>query len=71
MDSPDRSHLLLVNVAIKQHNRIVYSTQAIHHISRQIESLYWDSVKREALLSNGKSSGVEKGTDLTDSAYVH
>jgi len=60
----------LVNVAIRQHNRIVYSTQAIHHISRQIECLYWDSVKREALLSRGESSGVEKGTNLTDNANI-
>lgn len=58
-----------VNAVLKKHNRAVFSSQAIHHVARQIESLYWNSIDPE---SNGELSQglvVEKGTDLTNSRY--
>ncbi|GLB06281.1 hypothetical protein AtubIFM57258_001578 [Aspergillus tubingensis] len=33
-----------LNAALKQHSRIVYSSQAVQHVAQQITSLYWSSV---------------------------
>lgn len=33
------------HATLRQHNRAVFSAQAIHHVSRQIEGLYWQQVK--------------------------
>jgi Kinetochore complex Fta4 of Sim4 subunit, or CENP-50 len=60
-----------VNSTLKQHNRVVYSTQAIQHIVRQIESLYWNSVKSEALNPSQGLSGVEIGSDLSNHLYAY
>jgi hypothetical protein len=51
---------------LKQHNRVVYSNQAIQHVARQIESLYWESVKKEAIGPAKELSGVELGSDLSN-----
>ena len=61
---------LIVNTTLKQHNRVVYSNQAIQHVARQIESLYWESVKNEALSLSQKSTGVEVGSDLSNHLYA-
>ncbi|KAJ5633895.1 hypothetical protein N7528_001737 [Penicillium herquei] len=53
------------NAAAKQHNRIVYSSQAIHHVAHQIASLYWTSVSHEVQSQAGFAKGVEKTTDLS------
>lgn len=58
-----------VNATLKQHNRVVYSNQAIQHVARQIESLYWESVKADVLKPNPHSTGVELGSDLSNHLY--
>ncbi|EED21592.1 conserved hypothetical protein [Talaromyces stipitatus ATCC 10500] len=55
-----------LNTVLKQHNRVVYSNQAIQHIARQIESLHWESVKSEILNPNRGSTGIEIGSDLSN-----
>lgn len=60
----------LVNSTLKQHNRVVYSNQAIQHVARQIESLYWESVKKEAIGPVKELSGVELGSDLSNHQYA-
>lgn len=67
-----RPHLLiflLVNAAAKQHNRIVYSSQAIHHVAHQIASLYWASVSQEVRSQATFAKGVEKTVDLSRHMY--
>ncbi|OKL64651.1 hypothetical protein UA08_00794 [Talaromyces atroroseus] len=59
-----------LNAILKQHNRVVYSTQAIQHIVRQIESLYWNSVKSEILNPSQGLSGVEIGSDLSNHLVI-
>ncbi|KAJ5771296.1 uncharacterized protein N7511_003347 [Penicillium nucicola] len=54
-----------VNAAAKQHNRIVYSSQAIHHVAQQIASLYWTSVSQDARSQRLFAQGIEKTTDLS------
>ncbi|KKZ62332.1 hypothetical protein EMCG_03250 [[Emmonsia] crescens] len=72
-DIPDKmveDVLQKLNAVLKKHNRAVFSSQAIHHVARQIESLYWNSIDPE---SNGELSQglvVEKGTDLTNSRSI-
>ncbi|KAJ5127010.1 hypothetical protein N7448_007789 [Penicillium atrosanguineum] len=39
-----------VNATAKQHNRVVYSSQAIHHVAHQIATLYWSSISQENFL---------------------
>ncbi|KAJ9254386.1 kinetochore Sim4 complex subunit Fta4 [Paecilomyces variotii] len=51
---------------LKQHNRVVYSSQAIHHVARQIESLYWNSVHEDLHGLGYHGKGVEQGTDLSN-----
>lgn len=57
--------VLLVNGAAKQHNRIVYSSQAIHHVAQQIATLYWSSVSQEARSRDAFAQGIEKTVDLS------
>ncbi|KAJ5904267.1 hypothetical protein N7504_006650 [Penicillium tannophilum] len=54
-----------VNAAAKQHNRVVYSSQAIHHVAHQINSLYWASVSQDIQNQAVLRKGVEKTTDLS------
>ncbi|KAJ5752881.1 hypothetical protein N7520_009798 [Penicillium odoratum] len=54
-----------VNAVTKQHNRVVYSSQAIHHVAHQIASLYWASVSQDIQSRAGLRNGVEKTTDLS------
>jgi len=54
-----------VNAAAKQHNRVVYSSQAIHHVAYQIASLYWSSVNQETQSRAAFTNGVEKTADLS------
>jgi hypothetical protein len=55
----------IVNAAAKQHNRVVYSSQAIHHVAQQIASLYWTSVSQDARSRRVFARGVEKTADLS------
>jgi hypothetical protein len=56
---------LIVNAAAKQHNRVVYSSQAIHHVAQQIASLYWTSVSQDSRSRRVFARGIEKTTDLS------
>lgn len=61
--------LYLVNTASKQHNRVVYSSQAIHHVAHQVASLYWSAVSQEARSQATFARGVEKSVDLSKHMY--
>ncbi|KAJ5937977.1 hypothetical protein N7454_004319 [Penicillium verhagenii] len=54
-----------VNAAAKQHNRVVYSSQAIHHVAHQIASLYWASVSQDIENQAVLRKGVDKTVDLS------
>ncbi|KAL4895923.1 kinetochore Sim4 complex subunit Fta4 [Aspergillus ambiguus] len=54
-----------LNASLKQHNRIVYSSQAIQHVAQQIASLYWSSVIQAARDQNSLERGVPKSVDLS------
>lgn len=55
----------IVNATAKQHNRVVYSPQAIHHVAQQIANLYWSTVSEEARSRDAFARGIEKTTDLS------
>ncbi|PIG86771.1 hypothetical protein AARAC_006829, partial [Aspergillus arachidicola] len=55
-----------LNSALKQHNRIVYSSQAIQHVAQQIASLYWTSVNDAIRDQNSFERGIEKTVDLSN-----
>ncbi|KAJ5082486.1 hypothetical protein N7532_011529, partial [Penicillium argentinense] len=57
--------LYKVNAAAKQHNRVVYSSQAIHHVASQIASLYWSTVSQETQNTATFSKGICQSTDLS------
>jgi Kinetochore complex Fta4 of Sim4 subunit, or CENP-50 len=61
---------LAVNGILKQHNRVVYSSQAVHHVARQIESLYLTLLLQDARSLRSYSCGIEKGTDLSNHMYA-
>ena len=54
-----------VNAATKQHNRIVYSSQAIHHVAHQIASLYRSAISEEGRRQSAFANGIEKTADLS------
>lgn len=45
----------------------MFSSQATHHVARQIERLYWNSVDPEVAGAGAKSLVIEKSTDITSS----
>ncbi|RAL11098.1 kinetochore subunit FTA4 family protein [Aspergillus homomorphus CBS 101889] len=53
------------NASLKQHNRIVYSSQAVQHVAQQIASLYWSSVNQAMRDRGSLLQGVEKSVDLS------
>ncbi|EFE38800.1 conserved hypothetical protein [Trichophyton verrucosum HKI 0517] len=57
------------NTLLKQHNRAVFSTQAIHHVSQQIERLYWNSISPEFGQEGSRQPDIDKGADLTNARY--
>ncbi|KAJ5247513.1 hypothetical protein N7468_002496 [Penicillium chermesinum] len=57
------THVVLDNMAL--HNRVVYSSQAIHHVANQIASLYWSSVNQEAQNNSVSANGVDRTADLS------
>ncbi|KAL4809360.1 kinetochore Sim4 complex subunit Fta4 [Aspergillus unguis] len=54
-----------LNTALKQHNRAIYSSQAIQHVAQQISSLYWSSVSQASRELTGLEKGVERTVDLS------
>lgn len=57
--------LVLVNTALKQHNRAIYSSQAIQHVAQQIASLYWASISQATREITGLERGVDRTVDLS------
>ncbi|EEH06251.1 conserved hypothetical protein [Histoplasma capsulatum G186AR] len=47
-----------------------FSSQAIHHVARQIENLYWNSVDPETGGELSQGLVIEKGTDLSNSMSI-
>ncbi|RDW76702.1 kinetochore subunit FTA4 family protein [Aspergillus mulundensis] len=54
-----------LNAALKQHNRVIYSSQAIQHVAQQIASLYWSSVNQASREVTSLERGVDKTVDLS------
>ncbi|CAK45542.1 uncharacterized protein An08g05700 [Aspergillus niger] len=54
-----------LNAALKQHSRIVYSSQAVQHVAQQITSLYWSSVTQAIPNPGSLLKGVERSVDLS------
>ncbi|KAL4915560.1 kinetochore Sim4 complex subunit Fta4 [Aspergillus aurantiobrunneus] len=54
-----------LNAALKQHNRVVYSSQAIQHVAQQIASLYWSSVRQATWEVTSLERGVDRTVDLS------
>ncbi|EFW16372.1 hypothetical protein D8B26_005716 [Coccidioides posadasii str. Silveira] len=54
-----------VNSILGQHNRSVLSTQAVHHVSQQIERLYLNTIDPDLGEGSAQRHMVEKGADLT------
>ncbi|KAL5342392.1 kinetochore Sim4 complex subunit Fta4 [Aspergillus crustosus] len=54
-----------LNAALKQHTRVVYSSQAIQHVAQQIASLYWSSVSQASREVTSLERGVDKTVDLS------
>ncbi|OAX80416.1 hypothetical protein ACJ72_05251 [Emergomyces africanus] len=72
-DIPDKlveDVLQKLNATLKKHNRAAFSSQAIHHVARQIESLYWGSIDLETSGELSQGLVIEKGTDLTSSRSI-
>ncbi|OJD14726.1 hypothetical protein AJ78_04951 [Emergomyces pasteurianus Ep9510] len=72
-DIPDKmveDVLQKLNAVLKKHNRAVFSSQAIHHVARQIESLYWSSIDVESGGELSQGLVIDKGTDLTSSRSI-
>ncbi|KAK2764371.1 hypothetical protein FQN54_009065 [Arachnomyces sp. PD_36] len=59
-----------LNTIFRQHNRTVYSSQAIRHVARQIETLYWNSVSPENGREDAQRTAIDIGTDLTNSGTI-
>ncbi|KAI1976768.1 hypothetical protein LOZ55_004058 [Ophidiomyces ophidiicola] len=53
------------NVAFSQHTRSVFSTQAFHHVSQQIERLYLNAVDPDLGEEHIHEFVLVKGSDLT------
>ncbi|KAL3449456.1 kinetochore Sim4 complex subunit Fta4 [Aspergillus insuetus] len=54
-----------LNAALKQHNRIIYSSQAIQHVAQQIASLYWSSVSQATRETASLEGSIDRTVDLS------
>ncbi|EAW07545.1 kinetochore subunit FTA4 family protein [Aspergillus clavatus NRRL 1] len=63
-DKAVQDALQKLNATLKQHNRIIYSSQAIQHVAQQIASLYWSLVSEATRNEGLGSKRVEKTVDL-------
>ncbi|KAL6236967.1 hypothetical protein BDW75DRAFT_96489 [Aspergillus navahoensis] len=59
-----------VNAALKQHNRVIYSSQAIQHVSQQIASLYWSSISQGTREVTSLERGVGRTVDLSSHTNI-
>ncbi|KAF7113685.1 hypothetical protein CNMCM5793_003041 [Aspergillus hiratsukae] len=63
-DKAVQDALQKLNGALKQHNRIIYSSQAIQHVAQQITSLYWSSVSQGTHNAGFSDKRLETTVDL-------
>ncbi|KAL4986199.1 kinetochore Sim4 complex subunit Fta4 [Aspergillus falconensis] len=54
-----------LNAALKQHNRVIYSSQAVQHVAQQIASLYWSSVSQASREVTSLERGIDRTVDLS------
>ncbi|KAL4774724.1 kinetochore Sim4 complex subunit Fta4 [Aspergillus nidulans var. acristatus] len=59
-----------LNAALKQHNRVIYSSQAIQHVAQQIASLYWASVSQATREVTSLERGVDRTVDLSSHPII-
>ncbi|KAL4978425.1 kinetochore Sim4 complex subunit Fta4 [Aspergillus desertorum] len=59
-----------LNAALKQHNRVIYSSQAIQHVAQQIASLYWFLVSQATREATSLERGVDRTVDLSSHANI-
>ncbi|KAK2781302.1 hypothetical protein FQN53_000646 [Emmonsiellopsis sp. PD_33] len=63
--------LMKLNTHLRKHNRAAFSSQAIHHVARQVETLYWNAIDPEVGGEGARGAlVVERGTDLTNSRTI-
>ncbi|KIW96160.1 uncharacterized protein Z519_03227 [Cladophialophora bantiana CBS 173.52] len=59
-----------VNDKIKQHNRLIFSTQSQRHVAEQIESLHWTLVSADDADPDLDTVAIRRDADLTDSEFI-
>ncbi|OQU97661.1 hypothetical protein CLAIMM_03556 [Cladophialophora immunda] len=59
-----------VNEKVKQHNRLIFSTQSQRHVAEQIESLHWALAAADSERADLDTVGVRRDADLTDSELI-
>ena len=59
-----------VNEKIKQHNRLIFSTQSQRHVAEQIESLHWNLVEADTEHTEIDTVVVRRDAELTDKHAV-
>jgi hypothetical protein len=69
-DKAVQDALQKLNGALKQHNRIVYSSQAIQHVAQQITSLYWSLVSQATHSVAFSDKRLETTVDLCSHLWV-
>ncbi|KIY00484.1 uncharacterized protein Z520_04169 [Fonsecaea multimorphosa CBS 102226] len=61
-----------VNDKIKQHNRLIFSTQSQRHVAEQIESLYWARASADSSIARAEldTLAIRRDADLTDTDVI-
>lgn len=59
-----------VNEKIRQHNRLIFSTQSQRHVAEQIESLHWNLVSEETEQAEIDTVAIRRDAELTDSETI-
>ncbi|OCT53391.1 kinetochore protein fta4 [Cladophialophora carrionii] len=59
-----------VNEKIRQHNRLIFSTQSQRHVAEQIESLHWNLVSGDLQRAEADTVVILRDTELTDSQVI-
>jgi hypothetical protein len=59
-----------VNDKIRQHNRLIFSTQSQRHVAEQIESLHWNLVSGDLERADADTVVVRRDAELTDAQVI-
>ncbi|KAJ9608266.1 hypothetical protein H2200_007254 [Cladophialophora chaetospira] len=59
-----------VNEKIRQHNRLIFSTQSQRHVAEQIESLHWNLVSEETEHAEFDTVIIRRDAELTESNTI-